>query len=84
MLNEDGLSSILLEGGRGLASSFLQHRLVNRLYLFYGNVLLGGGLEGVHFGKEPLPIDSPLRLKSREVRQFGDDVMISGIPGWSE
>jgi diaminohydroxyphosphoribosylaminopyrimidine deaminase/5-amino-6-(5-phosphoribosylamino)uracil reductase len=73
------LSSILIEGGRHLASSFLEHDLVNRLWLFYGNRLIGGGLSGIEFAAS-LPLPHAIRLDGMEITPFADNICITGIP----
>ncbi len=80
MAFDDGLTSILVEGGQKLASSFLECKLVNRLYIFYGNNLIGGGLDGFSFSKG-LAIERGLYLSKVKTACFGDTIMITGIPG---
>ncbi len=77
----EGLTSILIEGGGALASSFLENRLANRLYFFYGNSILGGGVAGIAFGA-PLTIGKPITLQSRDIQQFDKDLMVTGKPRW--
>jgi diaminohydroxyphosphoribosylaminopyrimidine deaminase/5-amino-6-(5-phosphoribosylamino)uracil reductase len=78
----EGITSILLEGGSKLASHFIENELVNRAYFFYGNRILGGGLAGIALA-QPRAISAPIKLRDISVRQFDDDIMISGIPVWS-
>ncbi len=77
----EGLTSLFVEGGSTVASLFMENHCVNRLCLFFGNKLLGKGLEGFNFSKG-LPLSRAIELRDRTVRQFGNDVMISGIPKW--
>ncbi|MBN2188930.1 MAG: bifunctional diaminohydroxyphosphoribosylaminopyrimidine deaminase/5-amino-6-(5-phosphoribosylamino)uracil reductase RibD [Chitinispirillaceae bacterium] len=79
MAFKNDITSVLVEGGRKLASSFLESGLVKRVYLFYGNKILGRGKEGILFTKG-LPLSRCLRLKKREVLLFGDTFGITGIP----
>jgi len=81
MAYSEGLTSILVEGGQQLASAFMEARCVNRIYLFYGNKLLGKGLNGFSFSKG-VPLSRAITLRSSMVRTFGKDVMITGIPVW--
>jgi len=81
MAHEHGVSSILVEGGQKLASAFMENRCVNRLYLMYGNKLIGKGLEGFRFEKG-IALSRAVELKDRTVMQLGSDVMITGIPVW--
>jgi diaminohydroxyphosphoribosylaminopyrimidine deaminase/5-amino-6-(5-phosphoribosylamino)uracil reductase len=77
----EGLTSILVEGGQKVASFMLENRLVNRVYFFYGNKILGKGFEGLAFSK-PQPLSNCLRLKFVEIQQMGNEVIISGLPKW--
>jgi diaminohydroxyphosphoribosylaminopyrimidine deaminase/5-amino-6-(5-phosphoribosylamino)uracil reductase len=79
MAFDEGLTSILIEGGQRLASGFLENGLVNRVYLMYATKILGGGMDGLAFAKS-LPISHPLHLDQCEVRTFGSDIMVTGTP----
>ena len=81
MAYEEGLTSILIEGGQKLASSFLEQGLVNRLYLFYGNAIVGNGIDGLLFS-EGLPLGKALSLSSQNVTTVGNDILVTGIPQW--
>lgn len=83
MAHREGLTSLLVEGGQKLASSFLAHRLVNRICWFFGNALLGGGLEAVALGPKALSLRKAIRLEGMEVEEVAGDVMVSGVPVWS-
>ena len=72
-----GLSSILLEGGQKIASTFLESRLVNKLYLYYGNKIFGAGVDMLHFSKGLCCADAFV-LNNHAVQQFEDTIMISG------
>lgn len=72
--HEEGISSILLEGGGRLASSFIRAGVVDRIEWFRAPIIIGGdGLPCVAaFGLDDLD-DAP-RYTSSAVRQCGDDV----------
>ena len=78
MAGSEGLSSVLIEGGSKLASSFIENRLVNRLYLFYGNRILGGGLPGLAFSRS-LALDKSITLNRLETMSLGKDFMVTGL-----
>ena len=82
MADEENICSVLVEGGRRLVSCFLESRLANRLYLFYGNKIIGNGIMGTSF-KTGLPVARPIVLVEMEFHRFKNDIMISGIPRWS-
>ena len=79
MAFEEGLVSILVEGGQKLASALLEAGYVNRIYLFYGNRILGNGIDGLKFG-EGLPLSKAIRLKQHTVITIDDTIMVTGIP----
>jgi diaminohydroxyphosphoribosylaminopyrimidine deaminase/5-amino-6-(5-phosphoribosylamino)uracil reductase len=81
MAYNEGLTSILVEGGQKLASVFMEAGYVNRVYFFYGNKLLGKGLEAFSFEKG-LPLSRAVELRKISVQTFGSDVMVTGIPVW--
>lgn len=82
MAFDEGFNSILIEGGQKLASLFLAHKLVNRIYFFYGNTILGSGLNGISL-PEYLTIKNSLKLKDIKIKVINDNVMVTGIPQWS-
>jgi diaminohydroxyphosphoribosylaminopyrimidine deaminase / 5-amino-6-(5-phosphoribosylamino)uracil reductase len=81
MAGEEDICSILIEGGGKLASSFLESGLANRLYLFYGSKIIGGGVPGIEFVKE-LSLRDAIGLRSMDVRVFDRDILVTGIPVW--
>lgn len=82
MAYEQGITSIFIEGGQQIASSLLEAKLVNRIYFFYGNRLLGRGKDSILF-TNGLPISECISLEKRQFRTFGEDLMISGLPVYS-
>jgi len=81
MAFQSGLTSILIEGGRKLASSFLENRFVNRLYIFYGNKIVGKGLDCLDFSKG-MSIQKSIHLREIKTNYFEDNFMVTGIPVW--
>jgi diaminohydroxyphosphoribosylaminopyrimidine deaminase/5-amino-6-(5-phosphoribosylamino)uracil reductase len=81
MAYAEGITSIFVEGGQKLATTFLENRLVNRLYLFYGNEILGAGREAFSFNKG-LSLENAIVLKQLKKKVFGPDFMVTGIPEW--
>lgn len=74
--NENDFSSVLIEGGSGVFSSFLERDLVDELYLMYGPKILGNehlplvgnlGIEGLSSAKE---------FELVEVERFGGSFMV--------
>jgi len=71
-LAQEGVQSLLLEGGPTLATSFVRAGLVDKLLLFVAPVLSGAG---PRFLGE---LDAPIELPDVETRPVGDDVLIEG------
>lgn len=79
MAFEQNLISVLVEGGSRIASALMEAELVNKLYLFYGNHLIGDGLPGFVF-KKGLPLKKAISLTERTTLLIGNDFLLSGIP----
>ncbi len=80
MAFENNLTSIFVEGGQQLASSFLESGLVNRVYMLYGNKIIGKGLDGLFFSKG-LPINTCIRLENMKMLALSDTSFgVTGIP----
>jgi diaminohydroxyphosphoribosylaminopyrimidine deaminase/5-amino-6-(5-phosphoribosylamino)uracil reductase len=69
-LAEEGVQSLLLEGGPTLARAFLEAGLVDKLLLFVAPTLSGRGPVLVP------GLDQPLRLAHLTSRPVGDDVLL--------
>jgi diaminohydroxyphosphoribosylaminopyrimidine deaminase/5-amino-6-(5-phosphoribosylamino)uracil reductase len=69
-LAEEGVQSILLEGGPTLAAAFLEAGLVDKLLVFVAPRLAGDG-PGVLAG-----LPGPVELTRMESREVGDDVLL--------
>ena len=77
LLVEEGVHSVLCEGGSELAGSLTEAGLVDRVLFFFAPKLVGGreapgllGGEGVARMSEALP------LKNVKQRRFGDDLLV--------
>ena len=71
-LADEGVQSLLLEGGPTLATAFLAAGLVDRLMLFVAPTIAGGG------PRFPGRLPEPLRLSHTSAERLGDDVLLSG------
>jgi diaminohydroxyphosphoribosylaminopyrimidine deaminase/5-amino-6-(5-phosphoribosylamino)uracil reductase len=71
-LANEGVQSLLLEGGPTLAASFLREGLVDKLMLFVAPQVAGAGLV---FAPE---LDDLVRLSHLAVEPLGDDVLLTG------
>ncbi len=74
-LKERGINSILVEGGAGLAASFLAAGLVDRLVIFRAPLVLGDGALNGFSGVAAHDVERAPRFTLLESRVLGDDVM---------
>ena len=74
-LKERGVMSLMLEGGAGLAASFLAGGNVDRLAIFRAPVILGEGALGAFSGIASQEVEHAPRFTLLETRALGDDVM---------
>jgi riboflavin-specific deaminase-like protein len=73
-LYASGVTTLLVEGGSGVLTSFFRARLVDRLVLVSAPMIVGRGIEAVgDLGVERL--SSAQRGTTRSVRRLGDDVV---------
>jgi diaminohydroxyphosphoribosylaminopyrimidine deaminase/5-amino-6-(5-phosphoribosylamino)uracil reductase len=80
---EQGISSVFVEGGQKIASLLLENQMVNRVYFFYGNRILGAGREGLQFSRG-LSMPDCISLDNIELKSFSTDMMITGTPVYSK
>lgn len=78
-LGKLGVTSILVEGGGEVAASFLEKKLADEIHFVIAPKIVGGrsaktSIEGEGVAK----VHSAVQLRNRQVRQLGDDVIISG------
>ena len=75
------VTNILVEGGAGVAGSFLREKLVDKFFIFKAPKLLGGG-DGIPMsrGEGPRHMDDCLKLRNIRVRRFGEDILIIAYP----
>jgi|SRR5687767_7831033 len=74
-LRDRGVMSILVEGGAGLAASFLAGEHVDRLVIFRAPVILGDGALGAFAGIASQDIEYAPRFVLLQSRTLDDDVM---------
>jgi diaminohydroxyphosphoribosylaminopyrimidine deaminase/5-amino-6-(5-phosphoribosylamino)uracil reductase len=70
-LAEEGVQSLLLEGGPTLAASFLRDDLVDKLLVFVAPLLSGVGPAAF------VGLDTPATLRRLTARPVGEDVLLS-------
>ena len=73
--------SVLVEGGGTVIGSFVDNRLVDKVYAFYGPLIIGGtdSVSAVAGSGAPT-IRETLHLSNLSSKSLGDSFMISGYP----
>lgn len=78
-LGERGISSLLIEGGSTLQTSFLDNKLVDKVILTLSPKLIGGkDAASFYQGQGAEYIKDAHGLKNISVFQIGDDILIEG------
>jgi diaminohydroxyphosphoribosylaminopyrimidine deaminase/5-amino-6-(5-phosphoribosylamino)uracil reductase len=77
ILGEEGIASVLVEAGSGLAAGLVSSRLIDELVLFYSPMLLGGDAKPIvgNMGVQMLEHAPCFRLHSVEVVEGSDDIV---------
>jgi diaminohydroxyphosphoribosylaminopyrimidine deaminase/5-amino-6-(5-phosphoribosylamino)uracil reductase len=78
-LGEEGITSLLIEGGSQVAGSAVSEDIVDKFVFFYAPKVLGGD-DGVPMltGLGPDRMRDALGLHRINVNQVGDDIMVTG------
>jgi diaminohydroxyphosphoribosylaminopyrimidine deaminase / 5-amino-6-(5-phosphoribosylamino)uracil reductase len=74
-LSEEGISSVLLEGGASLIAPFIKGSFADSLHLFIAPKILGGGLDGFRF-YHPLSLRQHVKLVPTNVKSIGQDILV--------
>ena len=78
ILGEQGIASVLVEGGGALIGSFLNSRLCDEIVLFTADKLLGGN-NSVEILSEGVPLADPVKLTGKKIFKLDDDYIIRGM-----
>lgn len=86
-LGNRGIDSVLVEGGGTVAASFLEAGLVDKVAFFIAPVIIGGKTASTPvMGEGAERIRDGVKLKYKDIKTFGDDVLVEGyirVP-WEE
>jgi 2,5-diamino-6-(ribosylamino)-4(3H)-pyrimidinone 5'-phosphate reductase len=74
-LKDRGINSVLVEGGATLNFALLSLGLVDEIYTYVGNIVIGGSSAPTLVNGDGLTSDF-VKLKLRQIRQVGDGVLI--------
>jgi diaminohydroxyphosphoribosylaminopyrimidine deaminase/5-amino-6-(5-phosphoribosylamino)uracil reductase len=78
-LTQEGLTSLFVEGGGGLAAALLREGLIDEVHWFAAPALIGGdGRPAVAALKLPR-LSSRIRFETRGVQRVGEDLYIHGL-----
>ncbi len=78
---KDGIASVLVEGGSEITTSFLVHKLVDKIHVFTAPLILGSGVPSIgDIGITRL--DRAITIRDARYRQVGTDSWTSGYPEW--
>jgi diaminohydroxyphosphoribosylaminopyrimidine deaminase/5-amino-6-(5-phosphoribosylamino)uracil reductase len=74
-LKARGVNSLLVEGGAGVAATFLGAGVVDRMIIFQAPIVFGAGSLGAFSGIAPHDLEHAPRFHALRSERFGDDVM---------
>jgi len=74
-----GISSLLIEGGSGIATSFLRERLVDKIHVMMAPMIIGTGIQAVNDLKIR-NLEKALRFKDYQIDKIGRDILFTGYP----
>ncbi|MBM4274485.1 MAG: GTP cyclohydrolase II [Deltaproteobacteria bacterium] len=80
-LGEQGVDSLMVEGGAQIITSFLSFRLVDQIVLTIAPLLVGGLRVVDNFGGY---LRSFPRLKNLSYQRLGEDLVLRGEPDWRD
>jgi diaminohydroxyphosphoribosylaminopyrimidine deaminase/5-amino-6-(5-phosphoribosylamino)uracil reductase len=79
-LGRMGITSVLVEGGAKIITSFLTERLADKIVIVMAPRLIGDGIEAVgNLGIRDL--NEALQISKMKTRRLGDDIIIEGYLG---
>jgi diaminohydroxyphosphoribosylaminopyrimidine deaminase/5-amino-6-(5-phosphoribosylamino)uracil reductase len=79
VLAREGITSILVEGGAKLATSFLRSNLADKLVLVIAGKIIGKGTEAI--GDLGIArVDEAIRFHIEKVRRLGEDLVVTARP----
>jgi diaminohydroxyphosphoribosylaminopyrimidine deaminase / 5-amino-6-(5-phosphoribosylamino)uracil reductase len=80
MLGQQGIVSMLLEGGAGLAGGFVAHGLVDKYVFYFAPKLIGGHGQGCFAGWGIASIDQAVQLTDPTTHRLGPDLRVIAYP----
>jgi len=85
ILGSKEITSILVEGGAALNGSLIEEKLVDKFHLFYAPLIIGGSsAPGFAGGLGPARLEDALKLKDVDIKNIGEDILVTAYPHYSE
>lgn len=81
-IGEEGICSVLVEGGASLHGSLLREQLYDYAYLFYGTVFAGDSGQSLAQGFDVQSNNVAPRVLDPNFQQLGDDMLVCGKIGY--
>jgi diaminohydroxyphosphoribosylaminopyrimidine deaminase/5-amino-6-(5-phosphoribosylamino)uracil reductase len=78
VLGEKNISSLLVEGGSGIFTSFIKEKLADKLLLFISPKILGNDSIPVFGSLEIKEVKKGIQLKNLSFQKSGSDILVEG------
>ncbi len=79
-LGEQGIMTLLVEGGRQINGSFIDERLIDKLILILAPKILGGKAVGIFGGNGISDLKDAIPIEQLKERRMGADILFEGYP----
>jgi diaminohydroxyphosphoribosylaminopyrimidine deaminase/5-amino-6-(5-phosphoribosylamino)uracil reductase len=84
-LGKRDLISVMVEGGTEIAGAFYDAKLIDKFSFFIAPIVIGGRDAPVAIGGSGSHLlSTAMRLKNTEINRYGDDIEVTGYPGYGE
>ncbi len=83
-LAQNGLTSLFVEGGGGLAAALFQRRLVDEVHWFAAPALIGGDGRPAVAALNLPRLSSRIRFETRSVKRLGEDLYLHCLVAWGK
>jgi diaminohydroxyphosphoribosylaminopyrimidine deaminase / 5-amino-6-(5-phosphoribosylamino)uracil reductase len=80
-LGKMGIMNLLVEGGAGALTSFMRHKLADKMIICTAPIISGQGIEAIG-DLNIKKITDAIKFEKASYSQLGPDMIFSGIPVW--
>ncbi len=85
ILYENEIYSVIVEGGAKVSYFFLKNRLIDKIYFFYANKILGGKYSiSMIEGDEEFGLENPLIIDELKLKKVNENFLVIGYPKYLE